>query len=86
MLCDSRCKLEEPLRKIATDVDTPKTSLFKIGTNDNYSFSPPQNLKREGCSSFDLHDYNVNVVNKLKGGLLKGKTLFCMRGLSLSDI
>ena len=81
MLYDFHCKYEEPLRRIAMDMDAPKVLLFRIG-KDEYSFSPPGN-PIDG-REIGLSDYAY--LDDIIKGLLRGNALICKRGLCLDHL
>ena len=85
MMYDLQCKYEEPLRRIAFDFDCPKVSLFRVASND-YSFSPPSNTNSIRGRRIEFRDYDaMSILMKMKG-LMQGKILFCLRGLSIKDL
>ena len=85
MMYDLWCKYEEPLRRIAFDFNCPKISLFSVASND-YSFSLPSNTNHIQGRRIEFRDYDaVSILTKMKG-LVQGKTLFCLRGLSIKDL
>ena len=66
MMYDLWCKYEEPLRRIASDFDCPKVSLFRVASND-YSFSPPSNTDHICGHRIEFRDYDAtSILMKMK--------------------
>ena len=85
MMYNLRCKYEEPLRRTEFDFDCPNVLLFRVASND-YSFSPTSNTNHIRRPRIEFRDYDMtSILIKMKG-LVQGKTLFCLRGLSINDL